>query len=234
MALELFGTQTWSPRNIATKTSSYTLVLTDDEVDATGSGITLTLPALDSIQGTLYQGEKLYLLKNTSALYDITVQPGTSAITGTADTIASHSVWTIKPKESILIRGYSNLTNWTIVSPTTIPALNRVPFCQVVTTSGTTAQNVFDANGAPVNVDITAVLAIATVTLAGNVVVKNGTDTALTLAKGTTAVGQVVGAAPSAVPTVAAGAVFTVAMDQASADCVVIIFGTMQTYLAQG
>ena len=232
MALEIFGTKTFNPRVTVSKAADYTVLATDELVTMTGATArTFTLPSLDSFQNTLLQGEKVYKFINAGTA-NLTVQPGTSAITGVVDTIHNHALWTVLPNESIFITGYSNLTNWLMSSPAgaSIPILNRFPFALAVTTNGVTPVNIIDANGAPTNINITAILSIATVTLAGNVIVKNGTDTALTLAKSTT-IGGLTANAPSAVPYAASAAVFTVEMSVGSADCVVIVFGTAQTYV---
>lgn len=58
---------------------------------------------------------------------------------------------------------------------------------KVVNTNGTTAVNVFGANGAPVNITITGFIVIAKDTTAGNIALKQGSTTIASVAKGTTA-----------------------------------------------
>ena len=235
MALELFTKKTFSPTSIIAKTASYTALVTDQEIDMSGSGLTLTLPALDSFQNTLQQGEKLYLVKNTSTTYTLTIQPGTNSVTGVANTIDSRAVYTLYPGDSVLIKGYSNLLDWIISDPTTRPILNRAPFQVAVATNGTAVVNVFDANGSPSNLFLDAVLLInGSDTASGNITVTNGTDTTLTLAKSTSA-NAVVGAGGSSLSfrDVAKGAVFTVVSSTAG-NTEVVILGTTQTLLARG
>jgi hypothetical protein len=230
MSLDLFEKIGFSPTNIVTKTANYTALATDDQINITGSGVVLTLPALNTLQATMTQ-KKMYAVYNNGATYDLSIQPGTNTVTNTADTINSRATLTLKPKELVVISGDSNLLDWKISSPKTLPTLLRNNFSIVATTNGTTPVNVFDANGAPDNLNITAILTIATVTLAGNLVVKNGTDTMATIAKSTT-IGAMTAAAPSAVANVAKGAVFTVEMGAGSEDVNVIIFGSTQTLVS--
>jgi len=229
MSLEFFEHLGFSPTNIVTKTASYTALPTDDQINITGSGVVLTLPSLLSLQATMQQ-RKMYAIYNNGATYDLTIQPGTNADTNVANTINNKATWTLKPKELIVVTGLGNLLDWGISSPKTLPVLGRNYFAMVVNTNGTTPVNVFDANGAPDNLNITAILVIATVTLAGNVLVKNGTDTQATIAKATT-IGALTAGAPSAVANVAKGAVFTVETGT-NEDCNVIIFGSTQALVS--
>lgn len=234
MALNLFSTQTFNPRVIASKAADYTVLTTDEQVTMTGATArTFTLPALDSLRGTMLGGTKVYSFIN-SGTANLTIQPGTSGITGTADTIAKSAVYTVKPNETLLISGHSSLTDWGIGSPMSVPAMGRNTFTVTLNTSGTTPQNIIGASGAPVNLTVTAVLLVALDTNAGNVKVKNGTsvinDSTGGTAKSATA-GIVTGAVALTTTAVAAGAVFTVESDSTNGNATVIIVGTTQSII---
>jgi len=88
---------------------------------------------------------------------------------------------------------------------TTIAAHNAV----IKDTNGTTAVNVFGANGAPANLTITSVDVIALDTTAGNITPKVNGNTVVTIAKGT-ASGALVGGVTLANTTVKAGDAVTI------------------------
>lgn len=231
MSLTLFETKTFNPRVIISKAIAYTVLSTDELVIMTGATArTFTLPALDSFQNTMLQGQKIYKLQN-SGTADLTIQPGTSGNTGVADTINSHAVWTVKPNESIFITGYSNLTNWLMSSPVTTPALNRNTFAVVVAANGTTAVNVFDANGAPVDLDITEVFVNALDTIASNITVTGGASTVVVIAKGTSLSAIVPATTLSTYAAVKKGDTVTIVGSDASAAARVTIFGTTQSLI---
>ena len=225
--LKIFTTEDFAYRNVITKAGTYTVLAADELVQVNGT-YTMTLPPLNSLAALLTK-KKAYKFKNIHATATATIQPGTNTITGVADTINGKALFSLMPNESIIITGTETGTDWTIQSPYPQPAMTRVPFNWVASTSGTTAVNIFDANGAPANIDITAIITIATVTLAGTATVLNGTDTVLALAK-STSIGGLSGGIPSGAAAVAKGSVCTVAMGAASEDCYVIILGTAQVY----
>ena len=229
MSLTFFEKLGFSPTNIVTKTAAYTALITDDQINITGSGVALTLPSLYSLQGTMMQ-KKMYLIYNNGPTYDLTIQPGTNSATGVADTINSHAVWTVKPLEQIVVSGYANLTDWSISSPLTLPVLGRNYFAlsvAVASSLSTALTNIFDANGAPTNIDITEVIVNATDTVAANICVLNGTSTVCTIAKGTVT-GILTPAQTLASAAVAKGATLGV-FSSASGYGRVTIIGTSQT-----
>jgi len=229
MSLAFFEKLGFSPTNIVVKTANYTALTTDDQINISGSGVTLTLPSLLTLQGTMMQ-KKMYAVYNNGTTYDITIQPGTNANTNVADTINSKATYTLKPNETIVITGYGALLDWLVSSPQTLPNLGRNYFCKAVNTNGTTAVNVFDANGAPDNIYVDLVLATAgTVTSTANITVLNATNTLVTIAKSTTAY-VTMGMKPAGYQNVAKGAVMTVASDGA-VDCTVVIIGSTQSYV---
>lgn len=226
MSFRIFQTETLSPRQITYSATPYTALVTDDLIQISGSGA-VTLPSLLSFQQTLLS-KKVYAIQNVGSVA-VTIQPGTNGSTGVADTINGRAVWTVMPNETVLIEGNGVQTNWTIISPTLVPALNRVPFCVVATTSSITPINVFDANGAPVNLDVTAVDVVALSTTAANITLMNGASTICTIAAGTTA-SIVTGASAYTWTAVAAGATFQVVSSSAG-NATVRIWGTMQQYV---
>ena len=92
---------------------------------------------------------------------------------------------------------------------------------KVVETDGTTAVDVFGANGAPAAYTIRSIVVVALDVTAGNIVTKNGANTVATVAKGIVS-GVPTGAAALANTALAAGAVFTVESSSAGNARVVI------------
>jgi hypothetical protein len=234
MALSLFEQLGFSPTNIVTQTSAYTALITDDLININGSGVVvLSLPSLLSFQGTIWQ-KKMYAITNIGTTYAVTITPGKNGNTGVLDTINNgHSVWTVNPGETVVIVGFSNLTDWGIASPATLPVLLRNLFAITVTVASSasaTPTNVFDANGAPDIIDITEVIVNATDAVSANICVLNGTSTVCTIAKGTVA--QVLTPATTlATPVVAKGAVLAV-FSSASGYGRVTIIGTTQKLIS--
>ena len=230
MSLEFFEKLGFSPTSITTKTASYTALVTDDQINITGSGVVLTLPSLLSLQQTLFE-RKMYAIYNNGATYDLTVQPGTNANTNVADTIMSHASWVLKPGETIVISGESNLLDWKISSPKSLPALLRNNFAIAVNTNGATAVNVFDSYGAPENITITGVLLASLDTTAGYIKLMNGTNVVNDSTNGTakgTAASVMVPALALTTATIAKGAVCTVVSSSAG-NATVLIFGSTQS-----
>jgi len=92
---------------------------------------------------------------------------------------------------------------------------------KVVTTTGVTPVNVFDANGSPAAYTIKSIISVALDTTAGNIVTKNAGNTVATIAKGIVA-GVPVGASSLANTVVAAGASFTVESSSTGNSTVII------------
>jgi hypothetical protein len=223
--------EVFSPRVIVRKAAAYTVLATDELIQVNGT-YTMTLPALDSFQGTSSH-KKAYKFQNVHATATATIAPGTSAITGAADTIQGKTSITLLPNESIVLEGSEGATSWTIMSPSTFPSLIRVPFAVVVAATGTTAANVFDADGAPANIDITCVLVQATGANSGIANVwQQGTSSiaSITMTTANPLIGGVVGmTAGLSNAAIAAGTAITVSCTS-SATPNIIIIGTMQMY----
>lgn len=220
--LKDFTTQAFHYRSIITKAAAYSVLLTDECIQVNGA-YTMTLPVLSTMQGSTTH-KKVYKFVNIHATADATIAAGTG------NTIGSRASFTLKPNESIVIVGSEAGTDWMIGSPFPTPALIRVPFTVVATTSGTGAVNVFDANGAPTAIDITAIVTIAQDTNAGNIAVTNGTNTVATIAKSTTAA-LLVGDTGLTYAAVVSGDTLTVASSTTNGNAKVIITGTMQQYV---
>lgn len=226
--LKVFSTETFGFRQVAVKTTAYTVLASDEKVQCNPtSTMVLTLPAINSFQGST-QPRKAYLISNGGTA-SVTITPSADTVTAVSNTIGGRSNLSLKPNESVVISASCAETDWKIDSPYPRPLTSRAMFSAAITTSGTTPQHVFDASGAPTNIAITGILCVATVTLAGNVVVKNGTDTVVTHAKLTSAIGATNGAVSLSNTNVAAGSACTVEMSGADMDCTVIIFGTAQS-----
>lgn len=151
-----FVRQTFNYRNVVTKTTTYTVLATDELVKLNPtSTFTATLPALNSFQGTT-TAKKVYRFDNVGTTY-ATIAPGTDSVTNVANTIGGKSTYVIKPNETVVLTGQNGATNWTIASPVPQPAGVRMTWRQWVTTGSGTVVNVFDADGAPANLTVTGV-----------------------------------------------------------------------------
>jgi hypothetical protein len=181
-------------------TSAYTLVPTIDTVNASGT-FAVTLYDIDTtLRGTVGGG---HIINNT----------GTGVITLTAatnDTVNGYSSIILRANESVHIQADKRRQRWDVGAPQEIPVdVSTVPTTIAVDTNGTTAVNVFGPAGAPRDLTITDIFVTALDTTAGNIVIKNGTDTVATIAKGTTDTAMV-GQTALANTVVAQGAVCTV------------------------
>lgn len=187
--LKAFVAAGFSPRNIQQKSTAYTMLLTDDQLSAT-TALTVTLPVIATMIGTVV-GKKLYRLKASSG-YALTVSPGSG------NTISGRASFVIPPNQSIIIGADQGDTDWEIVFPDTsqgITGEGRLRQTVVVaTTSGTTPVHVFSSAGAPTTFIVESVKVTGLDTTASNIVLKNGTATVATVAKGT-ASGLITGAA---------------------------------------
>jgi hypothetical protein len=223
-----FTTESHSFRNIVTKAASYTVTLSDEMVQINGT-YTMTLPPLNSLQGTLF-AKKVYAFKNvnTSGLL-ATIAPGTNTVTAVADTIGGKASLVIRPNETVVITGRDNSTDWLITSPYPIPALRRVPFTVVKTTNGTTAVHIFSSNGAPTDIFVDEILVNALDTIASTITITGGAQTVSAIAKGTT-LSAITPATTITYPAVAAGSTFSMVGD-GTGDARVTVIGTMQQYV---
>lgn len=86
---------------------------------------------------------------------------------------------------------------------------------QVVSTNGTTAVNVFGANGAPANITITGFVVGAKDTTAGNIALKQGSTTIASVAKGTSTGALTIEEAALSSPAIGAGTAVTVVSSSA-------------------
>jgi len=200
--MKAFVAAGFSPRTITQKAAAYTALLTDDQISAT-TAITVTLPVISTMIGTVI-GKKVYKLKAPTATYALTVAPGSG------NTINGLAGYVIAPGQSIVIAAEAGKTDWEIISPdASLGIAARFHQTVLATTNGTTPVNVFSSAGAPNNFTVESFEAIAADATASNIVLKNGTATVASVAKGTTA-NAVVGEETLANIAVTKGAVFTV------------------------
>ncbi len=221
--LKDFIKETYHPTTIVTKAADYTVLLTDELVKINhSSAVTMTLPIISTMQGTTTH-KKTYKFSNEGTALSVVAA-------GSGNTIGGRSQITLRPGESIIITAHEADTDWTIDSPYPMPNTLRMPFSVAVDTNGTTAVNVFDEDGAPADLEVTAVIAIAKDTNAGNMILKQGTNTVASFAKSTTA-GAVTGEDGAlANQYYAKGDVMTVESSTTNGDGRIIVTGTMQTY----
>ena len=199
--LKAFTAEAFSPRNIVQKAVAYTALLTDDQVSAT-TAITVTLPAISSMIGTAI-GKKTMKLK-AAAAYALTVA------VASGDTIGKMGSWVVPANQEIIIEGMPGKTDWNVISPdTTQGVAGRFQQTVVVNTNGTTPVNVFSSAGAPQAFTVQSFDSAALDVTASNIVLKNGTATVASVAKGTV-VGTIVAEEAMANTAVAKASVFTV------------------------
>jgi hypothetical protein len=166
-------------------------------VKVTGT-TTITLPAISTLSG-LGGSNKTYTIENTGTAV-VTVSPNSADSIG-PDSASSYTLDATSDK--IVITSNRQKLNWEIENWE--PLINDVQHLtdDIITgkkltigkhygavaalTTGTTAVNVFGTAGAPAALTITGVIAVAQDTLAGNMVLKSGTNTVASFAKSTTA-----------------------------------------------
>lgn len=202
--IDLFTQLTANVKNVAYKTTTYTVLLTDEYVQGNGT-FTATLPVISTMIGT-NTSKKVLFFKNMSTAangYTLTIAAGTG------NTIDSRSTWTLKAGEVLVLSATATDTAWKVDYPNPVPAGLRNYVTAVVTTNDTTAVNVFGASGAPFAGDIVSIVSLAQNGTAANILTKNANGTVSTIAKGTTA-GAAVSATDLSAPTVAKGDLVTV------------------------
>lgn len=197
-----FQTPSFNFRNEVTKTAAYTLVKADEVVKASGT-TTLTLPSIAALMEDGL-GDKTYKIVNantTTATVTITansldkINDGSSA--------GASSVYLYDVDDYAILQANPVKLKWEYVYPSprmsaddyikdyTVGGLKTVSkkyYGSVAAlTTGTTAVNVFGTGGAPCNLTLTSLLAIAVDTVAANIILTNGTDAVGTLAKSETA-----------------------------------------------
>lgn len=223
--LKDFTSNTSAFRTIVTKAAAYTVLSTDEYIQINGA-YTMTLPVLSTLQGTTYH-KKTYTFKNVHATSVGTVAPGTG------DTIGGRTSISLQPGETLVISGSEAGTDWNINSPFPLAPGIRNFVTLVATTSGTTAQQFVDSGGCPVVGVIVDVTATALDTNAGNITVKNTTDTVCAFAKSTTA-GVVTGATTLTTPQMAVGDTLTVESSTTNGNAIVRLILSTQTLTNKG
>jgi hypothetical protein len=178
------------------KTAAYTMTLADEHVKITSSA-TITLPATSTLL-TGGKGKKTYYFEVSGAGVTLTIAPNS------ADTINGSSTSPTFSGDGTLVSLVSDsvLKNWEIASAQPIldtinladgavtgakSSLGKHYGVMAAVTTGTTAVDLFSSAGAPAALTITSVTAVAQDTLAGNMILTNGTNAVATFAKSTTA-----------------------------------------------
>jgi hypothetical protein len=151
-----FVRQTFNYRNVVTKTTTYTVLATDELIKCNGT-FTATLPAINSFQGTT-QAKKVYRFDNVSTSGTVTtIAPGTDTVTNVANTIGGKTTYSLKANETVVLSASNGATDWVIASPVPQPAAVRMTWRQWVTLGSGAMVNAFDADGAPANLTVTGV-----------------------------------------------------------------------------
>ena len=212
-------------RTVVRKAAAYTVLATDEKIEINGT-YTATLPVLSTMQGTT-TSKKLYWCKNIGTTTNATFAAGSG------NTIGGRASWVLHPGESLIIAAYNTATDWEILWPSPIPAGLRNIITLIATTSGTTAQNLVDSTGCPVVGEVVDIVATAQDTFAGNIVIKNATNTIATIAKSTTA-GLPVGATTLTTPQMAVDDLLTVESDSTNGNARVRVYLSTQTITVNG
>jgi hypothetical protein len=226
--LKNFETIQFNPRSITSKAAAYSVLTTDEWLIMTGATArTFTLPGLNTLGGTTVKDKAFKFTNNGTA--DLTIDGGLHSVTGVDQTIGGKTILTVRPGLSVILIGHPGATDWEIVFPYPFPKALEVSVQIVGTTSGTTPVNLVDADGAPCDMTILTMLAVAQDTNAGNIILKNGSDTVATIAKSATA-GLPVGEAALTYPKVTKGNVLTIESSTTNGNAKAIVFMAIQSY----
>lgn len=144
-----FVTESNSYRVVTTQAANYTVLLSDEFIRTNGA-ITVTLPALSSLQGTTYH-MKAYRFQNIHASSSATIACATGNTIGSVATSVS-----LRPNETMVFRGNEASTSWKLTQPTPLPVTIRQPALvdqDVVSGVGLSAL-LFGGFGAPTNLRI--------------------------------------------------------------------------------
>lgn len=216
---ERYATQ-YNSRSEKTITTTYTVTTADGYIKAGGStDYTVTLFALSSLSNEANWAIRI----NATGTGKISIAAATN------ETINDTNGYLLNPSDDVILSYDRIQKNWKVhpryrvLDASTQPGVKVVP-----TTNGTTAVNVFGAGGAPRALNITAVFVGALDTTAGNIIVKNGTDTVASVAKGTST-GVFVIEEAIANTAVAAGAVCTAESSSAGNAAVFIYYEPVET-----
>jgi hypothetical protein len=226
--ISLFSALTAHFRSTARKTATYTVLATDERIQANGT-FTSTLPVISTFVGST-ASKKLYSFENVSN-YTNNYQATIAA--GTGNTIGGRANIVLKPGEKMVISTTETDTDWEILYPSPLAPGIRNFVTLVAETSDTTAINVIDASGCPVVGTIVSVVSYALNATAANILVKNTNGTVCTIAKGTSA-GAAVSATDLTTPTMAVGDLLTVESSATNGTSRVEIVLSTQQMIASG
>lgn len=200
--MDQFLTPSFSPEVIQVKTASYTALMTDDEIRVNGA-YTVTLPVI-STMSDYQKGAKTLKIKNinSTTVTTVTITAGTGDTIEDGSSAGASSIYLYANDDYVILEADIFTKQWKRRYPkpqiTDVHrkdgeitgeklSLDKHYFTTATVTSGTTAQNVFGSAGAPDHMTIVTAFCIAQDTNAGNIVIKNGTNTVATFAKQTTA-----------------------------------------------
>ena len=193
--------QQFNSRVEKTITTTYTVTTADRYIKAAGTtDYTVTLFALSSLSNEA----------NWAIRVNATGTGLISIVSATNETINGTTGYLLNPGDDVIL-DYDRITkNWKVAPRYRVLDASTQPTTKVVpSTNGTTAVNVFGAGGAPRAMNIRAFVIGSLDTTESNIILKNGTDTVASVAKGT-AVSVVLAEEAIANTAVAAGAVCTV------------------------
>jgi hypothetical protein len=192
----------FNARGTATRTvtSATTVAITDQYIKCGGSSdYSMTLFA----QSVLAHEAGFSLRLQNTGTAIVSVVPATN------ETVNGVNGYALNPGDDIHLRYERQKKNW-VIAPR-IRDIDQSNTCQpkIASTNGTTAVNVYGAGGAPRAMVVKDVIVTALDTIAGNILLKNGTNTVCTIAKGTSAT-VVVGSGTLSNTAIAKNAICTV------------------------
>lgn len=202
-----FLTPSFNPINEVTKTSAYTATTSDSQINVSGA-TTITLPAISTLNAAGF-GSLTYKIKCVDTDGDVTTISCNSADTiEDGSSAGGTSIYLRTQNQYVILTSNAQKSQWERKFPRPIfdagdhteessvkgadMSMGKHYNAVTVDTNGTTAVNVFSSAGAPQNLTITGIIAVAKDTVAGNITLTNGTSTVAQFAKSTTA-GVVVG-----------------------------------------
>ena len=188
--LSNFITPSFNPRVVKIKAASYTALAGDDEIRVNGA-YTVTLPAISTLAASGI-GQKTYKIKNIHATSTVTISCNSADTIEDGSSGGSTTVYIPKQNDYYILEADLAASQWKLRFPTPLIKKENLPahmrcFTKVVSTNGTTAVNVFTANGCPNALTITGISAVAKDTVAGDISLTNGSDTVSSFAKSQTA-----------------------------------------------
>jgi hypothetical protein len=167
----------YNARSVRTVTAAATAAITDRHIKCGGT---------TDYSLTMFAESALSIEPGFALRVQATGTGFISIVPATNETVNGTAGFTLSPGDDVIITYDRPANNWRVVPKFQKIDATTSSGVKYVETNGTAAVNVFGAGGAPRAINITNVFVGALDTTAGNIVVKNGTDTVVTIAKGTT------------------------------------------------